>query len=205
VNRTKPLWTRGLRLYRDAEGEAGAAVPWPEPDLPAVGFLHAWSRFRSLSDPECFAIYWVRETASAIRPLESPPLVAAEDHTLTVVREFRRVPLDASGLGLMLFTARAGDAARLIATLAHWAERALSTFQPAYLLLAHSLEQPRVSTLLAGVHERRALQWARPSPFSVDLVLPEVGPLLESEPERYVYCPEMTATPALRLVSPHAV
>ena len=205
MNRTKPLCTRGLRLYREADDAAGTTVSGPEPDLPAVGFLHAWSRFRSVSDPECFAIYWVRETAPTIRPLAAPPLVATEDHTLTVVREFRRVPLDASGLALMLFTARSGDAARLIATLAHWAERALSTFQPAYLLLAHSLEQPRVSALLAGVHERRALQWARPSPFSVDLVLPEVGPLLESEPERYAYCPETTAAPALRLVSPHAV
>ena len=72
----------------------------------------------------------------------------------------------------------------MVGTLAHWAERALSTYQPAYLLLAHSLEQPRVSALLAAVHEGRALAWARP--FSVEAILPEVRPGLEEEPERYV-------------------
>lgn len=178
VPHTRPLWIRELRLYN-----ALHALPAPGADVEPP---HARSRFRSLADPDRLAEYVVRDASRA----PEPPLGAVEDHTLAVVREFRRVPLDASGLALMLFTARPGHAARLIATLAHWVERALSAFQPAYLLLARSLEQPGVSVLLAGVHERRALQHARPSPFSVALVLPEVAPLLGASPERYAYCPE---------------
>lgn len=203
MSRVRPLWIRDLRLYRLTE------VPEDEPgwypgDGESAPVPHARSRFRSVEDPECFALYSVRDVPLAGRALD-PPLQPSEDHTLVVVREFRRVPLEASGLALILFTARAGAAARVIATLAHWAERAVSTYQPAYLLLAHSLEQPRVSALLTGVHERRALQWANACPFSVDLVLPEVDPLLESPPERYVYYPEEAVTTLPRAVSPYAV
>lgn len=138
-------------------------------------------------------------------PALQPPF-AAEDHTLVVVREFRRVPLDASGLGLMTLMARAGRAARVIATLAHWMERAVSAYQPAYLLLAHSREHPCLSTLLAGVHERRAFEWARSSPLSVDPLLRELESLLEEAPARYAYwsrgAPAAAAPP---LISPYAV
>lgn len=146
----------------------------------------------------------MRDAAGDGRLPAASPLVA-EDHTLVVVREFRRVPLDASGLGLMLFSARPGHAARLIATLAHWVERALSVYHPSYLLLARSLEQPRISVLLAGVHEGRALQGAHPGAFSVEPLLSELAPLLDGEPERYAYCPEETDSAPSHTVSPHAV
>jgi hypothetical protein len=44
--------------------------------------------------------------------------------------------------------------------------------------------------LLTGVRERRALQSGRLSPFSVDLILPELMPLLETVPEHYAYWPD---------------
>jgi hypothetical protein len=109
------------------------------------------------------------------------------------VREFRRVPLDASGLALVVFAVRPGRAAQVIATLAHWAERAVSLYQPRDLLLARSLERPGLSVLITGVRERRALEGLRPSPFSLDPVLPEVAPFLAGPPERYRYCPEVVA------------
>lgn len=199
VHRTRPLCIRELRLYHAAPPRATGATTWAHDPAP----LHARSWFRSLTEPDRFAEYSVRAGAGAL--VTEPPQLAAEDHTLAVVREFRRVPLDASSLALMLFVAQPGRAARLIATLAHWAEEALSTYQPAYMLLARSLEQPGVAALLAGVHERRALQWARPSPFSVALVLPEVAPLLEVPPERYAYWPDTTPAARLRTVSPYAV
>jgi hypothetical protein len=192
----RPLWTRALTLYRDGPAIADAA--WH----PAIGdplgpHLHARSRFRSSDDPDCFALYSVRDAAGLGFPAVQGPV---EEHTLIVVREFRRVPLDASGLGLMLFAASPGRAARVIAALAHWVERAVSVFQPNYLLLAHSLEHPSVAALLAGVHAPTALQAAGPTALSLDTVLPEIGPLLEGPPDRYVYCPEEAAALLPRLV-----
>lgn len=206
MHRMRPLWIRGLRLYRSGDPTAGDDVGlWPG-DEEREPLPHVRSRFRSVDDPECFALYSVRDVPLLGHAAQPMQLLPTEDHTLIVVREFRRVPLEASALALMIFTARVGAAARVIATLAHWAERAVSTYQPAYLLLAHSLEQPKVSALLTGVHERRALQWARACPFSVDLVLPEVGPLLDAAPEHYAYCPEEEALAALpRAVAPYAV
>jgi hypothetical protein len=181
VDHSGSLWIRELRL---AHGLDVARLAWDRGEAPA----HARSRFRSVTEPDRFAQYSVRD-ASAERAVE-PTRSDVQDHTLAVVREFRRVPLDASGLALMLFRARPGQAAPLIAALAHWVERALSTYQPAYLLLARSLEEPSLAALLAGVHERRALQAARPSALSVALVLPEIVPLLEAEPWRYAYYPD---------------
>ncbi|MGH7390033.1 MAG: hypothetical protein ACREM3_11350 [Candidatus Rokuibacteriota bacterium] len=195
----RPLWIRELRLYRAAPPRATVSTAWAHDPAPP----HVRSRFRSLTEPERFAEYSVRAHGGVLAT--EPPRLAGDDHTLAVVREFRRVPLDASSLALMLFVAQPGRAARLIATLAHWAEEALSAFQPAYMLLARSLEQPCVSALLAGVHERRALQWARPSPFSVSLVLPEVTPLLAAPPERYAYCPDTAPAALSRTISPYAV
>ena len=156
--------------------------PLPEPG-PQVQ-----TRLQSTSGPECFALYSVRDGSGPGRGAK-PPWLAVANHTLVAVREFRRVPLDASALALLLFTARTSAAVRVIAR------------------LAHSLEQPQTSVVLAAVHEGRALQWARPSPLSLDSVLPEVRPWLDAEPERYVYCPESVESPAVTppLLSPFAV
>src|SRR6266478_5723358 len=102
--------------------------------------------------------------------------------------------------------ARAGYSAPLLAALAHFVERAVSVYQPAYLLLAHSLEQPRISTLMMGVHECAALAAANPTAFSVEELLPELEPLLMVRPEWFGYCPELEAqTVTSSLVSPYAV
>jgi hypothetical protein len=93
----------------------------------------------------------------------------------------------------------------VLAALAHFVERAVSAYQPAYLLLAHSLEQPRLSTLMMGVHECAALAAASPAAFSVDLLLPELAPLLGERPEWFTYCPEVEAETLTSLVSPYAV
>jgi hypothetical protein len=197
--RIQPLWTRDLCLYRASAGHAiaGRARARAEPDERP----HVRSRFRSVSDPERFALYTMRETAGGAAGDTRPG--GAEHHTLVVVREFRRVPLDASALALLLFTARSGGVARVIAALAGWVERAVSSNDPSYLLLAHSREQPSLSALLAAVHEGRALQAGRPSPFVLGWMLGEVRPWLAAEPDRYAYCPE--ATPAAAALAPDAV
>ncbi len=207
MSTTRPLWTRGLRLYdvaRDVTANAG--VP-------------ARSRFQSVEDPERFAMYFVHEGIATARPAPfgapgATPFVAAapaafkvggDEHTLMVVREFRRVPLEASALALAVFTARAGRAASLVAALAHFAERAVSAYQPAYLLLAHSLERPRTVVLITGVHERAALMAMKPSAFSIDMLLPEIQPFLATGPEWYAYRPEADVVACGGAVSPHAV
>jgi hypothetical protein len=197
VQPVRPFCVRDLRLYR-TEAES----PWLTVAEDDATGLHVRSRFRSLSDPGSAALYSMRD-ASGAHDVGDPLPSSAESHTLVVVREFRRVPLDASTLRLMLFIAGEGCAPRVIGTLAHWAERAVSAYQPAYLLLAHSLEQPRVTALLAAVHEGRALAWARP--FSAESILPDVRPWLEEEPERYVYWPEERRARRVRLLAPHAV
>jgi hypothetical protein len=192
---------RELSLYRDRVPPVdGLAADGGRPGIR----VHARSYFRNLHEPGCFALYSVSAVGPGGGVPSSLPPFAAEDHTLVVVREFRRVPLDASGLGLMTFTARAGRAARVIATLAHWVEGAVSAYQPAYLMLAHSHEQPSLSALVAGVHERRAFEWARSSPLSVDPVLGELESLLEEAPARYAYWRDgaLAAPPP---ISPYAV
>ena len=165
--------------------------------------IHARSRFRSQTDSTRLALYTVHD-AEAWTPAT---LVGGPgDHTLIVVREFRRVPLHASALAMLLLTARPGYSAPVLAALAHFVERAVSVYQPAYLLLAHSLEQPRVSTLMMGVHECAALAAASPAAFSVEGLLPELEPHLLLRPEWFSYCPELEAqTLTSRLVSPYAV
>lgn len=192
---------RGLRLYPTLAARAQGVGADSGDDLMDAR-VHARSRFRSLGDPSRFALYTVHDVDAW-----SPPTPARDpgDHTLIVVREFRRVPLHASALALLLFSARPGYAAPVLAALAHFVERAVSMYQPAYLLLAHSLEQPRLSALMLGVHECTALQSARATTFSVDALLPEVEPLLLSRPEWYTYCPEMEAETVTSLVSPYAV
>lgn len=188
----RPAWTRGLTLFE-----------MPAPRLPAVDHdgdarVAVRSRFRSVNDPRRFALYSVEERARS-----GPAL--CNDHTLLVVREFRRVPLLASTLALTVFTARAGQVAPVIATLALFAERAVSLFQPSYLLLARSLEQPPVAVVVTGVHEGAALQAARSTAFSFERLLPELSPMLAREPEDYVYDAGAQVSGFTSLVSPHAV
>jgi hypothetical protein len=191
VVKTRPLWMRGLRLYDiDMDVSAGDTV-------------HACSRFRSVDDPDRFALYFVHEGTPPAATLSST--AEADEHTLMVVREFRRVPLHASALALTVFTARPGRSASLVAALAHFAERAVSAYQPAYLLLAHSLEAPSTVVLITGVHERAALQEMRPNAFSIDLLLPEIQPLLADDPEWYAYCPDTDLFEVGAAVSQHAV
>jgi hypothetical protein len=193
---------RGLRLYqslspgpREVLGASDRAEDLLDPRI------HARSRFQSVAEPERYAIYTVHDT-EAWAPGDGR---APGEHSLVVVREFRRVPLHASALGLLLLTARAGEAAAVVAALAHFVERAVSIYQPAYLLLAHSRETPRLSVLMLGVHQCTALQAAGATAFSVDTLLPELEPLLTTSPEWFTYCPEPEATSVTTLVSPYAV
>jgi hypothetical protein len=195
----RPTRTRGLSFYRlpggRARRKATAALDDPFDDL-----IHARSRFQSTADADLFALYAVHELG-ATPPLEA---TASAHHTLMVVREFRRVPLDASALALVLFRARAGCAAQAIAIVAHWAERAVSLAEPAYLLVAHSREEPRLIALLTGVHECEAFTGLRSTAFSVDSLLPDAGPLLMGDPEWYAYCAPHVAQ-RHRQISPSAV
>jgi hypothetical protein len=193
---------RGLRLYQSLRPGQREVLSVNDPvDELLDPRIHARSRFQSVGEPERYALYTVHDT-EAWAPAEGR---APGEHTLVVVREFRRVPLHASALGLLLLTARAGSAAAVVAALAHFVERAVSTYQPAYLLLAHSLETPRLSVLMLGVHECAALQAAGATAFSVDRLLPELEPLLTTAPEWFSYCPEPEAQSVTTLVSPYAV
>jgi hypothetical protein len=163
------------------------------------GHVHARSRFQSRRHPERFAVYAVHEPGESF--VEMPG-----DHTLVVVREFRRVPLHASALAMVIFAARLGSEGKVVATLAHYAERALSLYQPPYLLLARSLEQPGITMLLTGVQADAMLDSGIATAFSVDHVLPELAPLLAGEPEHYAYSPEVEAESELfSVVSRYAV
>ena len=191
--RTTPSWIRGLRLYRASE--AAHALSAADDSMPIDGRVHARSRFRSTRHPERFAVYSLHECG----PVEPQ---GPRDHELVVVREFRRVPLHASTLGLLLFIARAGREAAVVAALAHFAERAVSVYQPPYLLLARSLEQPGISLLLAGVHAGAMLDGGLAAPFSVEGLLPEIAPLLATAPEWYTYSPSPARDSMLSRVSP---
>ena len=200
--RTRPVWMRGLRLYQTTRPGQHDLLGGNDPvDELLDPRIHARSRFQSVGEADRYALYTVHDTETwALADGRAPG-----EHTLAVVREFRRVPLHASALGLLLLTARAGAAAAVVAALAHFVERAVSTYQPAYLLLAHSLESPRLSILMLGVHECSALQAAGSTAFSVDPLLPEVEPLLATAPEWFSYCPEPEAQTVTTLVSPYAV
>jgi len=189
VQRTRTAWIRGLRLYRlapDAMREGSE-----DPAGLSDGNVHARSRFRSVRHPERLAVYSLHEPCDALA-LDVPD--GPGDHHLIVVREFRRVPLQASTLGLLLFAARAGCEAQVVATLAHFTERALSVYQPPYLLLARSREQPGISVLLAGVRAEAMLESASASTLSVEALMPELMPLLAAEPEWYAYTPDPAPT-----------
>ena len=182
MHTSRAFWIRTLRL---ADAPTATLVA-DELDADPGAYVHARSRFRSVLDPERVALYAVQDAhgrlvLDALRPGEGA------EHTLGVVREFRRVPLDASALALALFRARPGETAAVLATLAHFVERAVSRYQPAYVLLAHSREQPRLSVLLLGVDEVAALGSAVPEAFSVESLLPDLRPRLAAAPEWFTY------------------
>jgi hypothetical protein len=186
-----------LHLYDlDDEGVEIAGLAPVDPLLD--GRVPASSRFRSMADHCRFARYSVHDVdGDGHRPL------ARGEHTLVSVREFRRVPLNASSLALTVFTAQSGRAAPVVAVLADFVERAVGIYQPRYLLLARSLEDPRVSLLLTAVRDAAALSAAASAAFNMDPLLAELDPLLVDPPECYAYCPE--STPLTDAVSPYTV
>jgi hypothetical protein len=198
VLRVRSAWIRVLRLY--AAGDDGAEPPAGLVGSLLDGAVHARSRFRSTADHSRFAVYSVRNAAEIVRP----PARAGE-HTLVAVREFRRVPLDASSLALTVFTAWPAHAVQVVAALADFVERAVVAHQPGYALAAHSLAAPHTSLLLTAVQDALALGAAASAAFNLDPLLAELRPLLVSGPEYYVYCPEPAVTPVMGTVSPYAV
>jgi hypothetical protein len=201
--RSRSSWLRVLRLYDVSDDGAGPAMATVDEQLSLLDAgVHARSRFRSLGQPARFARYSVHTDSL-------PPLLLGterdREHTLVAVREFRRVPLAASSLAMTIFTAKPGRAVSVVAAIAHFVERAVDLYQPGYLLLAHSLEEPRISLLLMAVHDSAALGAGATAAFSLDALLPELAPLLASAPEHYGYCPEPEAVPLTGAVSPYAV
>ena len=197
VQHTRAAWIRGLRLYRQVAPPETALED--DAVTPLDACVHARSRFTSIEHPDRCAVYSVHE------PGTDDEMPGPGDHTLVAVREFRRVPLRASTLRLVIFVARAGAEAQALAILAHYAEHALSLYQPAYLLLARSFEAPGIIALLTGVQLSTALESSARCPFSVDALLPELMPLLAAEPEVYSYDPERQAEALVSAVSPYAV
>ena len=197
--RSRSSWLRVLRLYDVTDDGLTPALAGADEQISLLDArVHARSRFRSLGDPGRFALYSVHNGESApLLALAAPAAESEGEHTLVAVREFRRVPLAASSLALTIFTARHGRAAQLVAVIAHFVERAVDLYQPAYLLLAHSMEEPRTCLLLRAVEDSVA--------FSLDGLVAEVSPLLSREPEVYEYCPEETAEPLAGAVSRYAV
>jgi hypothetical protein len=102
---------RGLKLYR-AIGSADPRHGLEAGDDLLDPRIHARSRFRSQADPTRLALYTVHD-AEAWAPVAA--VSEPGDHTLIVVREFRRVPLHASALVMLLVTARAGCSAPVLA------------------------------------------------------------------------------------------
>jgi hypothetical protein len=204
--RPRSSWLRVLRLYETTDSYTPAAAIVDEQLTMLDARVHARSRFRSVGDPGRFALYSVHNGDSApLLALAAPSAESEGEHTLIAVREFRRVPLAASSLALTIFTARPGRAVQVVAALAHFVERAVDLYQPGYLLLAHSLEEPRTSLLLMAVHDSTALSAGATAAFSLDALMPELTPLLFRGPETFEYCPEPAAEPAIGAVSPYAV
>jgi hypothetical protein len=203
--RSRSSWLRVLRLY-EATNPLARAGAVDEQLAMLDARVHARSRFRSVGDPGRFALYSVHNGDSAtLLALAAPAAESEDEHTLVAVREFRRVPLAASSLAMTVFTARPGRAVQVVAAIAHFVERAVDLYQPGYLLLAHSLEEPRTCLLLMAVHDSAALGAAATAAFSLDGLMPEIMPLLARTPETYAYCPEPAIEPVIGAVSPYAV
>ena len=196
--RSRSIWVRVLQLY-DVDDDAPDPVVGQLEDALDVR-IHARSRFRSLARSSRFAFYSVHNAEGA----PGLPLSPGE-HTLIAVREFRRIPLDASALALTVFTARIGRAAPVVAALAGFVERAVNLYQPGYLLLAHSLEDPRTSLLLTAMRDSTRLGALAPATFHLDDVLVELAPVLAAPPESYEYCREPEAAMVAGPLSPYAV
>jgi len=204
--RSRSSWLRVLRLYDITDTLTPAEAARDEQLSLLDARVHARSRFRSVGDPGRFALYSVHNGESApLLALAAPAAESDGEHTLVAVREFRRVPLAASSLAMTVFTARPGRAVQVVAAIAHFVERAVDLYQPGYLLLAHSLEEPRTCLLLMAVHDSAALGAAATAAFSLDALLPELAPLLMRAPETYEYYPEPAAEPMAGAVSPYAV
>jgi hypothetical protein len=204
--RSRSSWLRVLRLYELSDGGYAPAAAMVDEQLALLDTgLHARSRFRSVRDPGRVALYSVHNNADGV----SPPLLGLPEregeHTMIAVREFRRVPLAASSLAMTVFTARPGRAVQVVAAIAHFVERVVDLYQPDYLLLAHSLEEPRTCLLLTAVHASAVLGVAATSAFGPQALLTELVPLLATPPEDYEYWPEPEALPVSGLVSPYAV
>jgi hypothetical protein len=189
--RSRSGWVRVLHFYELDEDDPDPVVGHLE-DLLLDVRVHARSRFRSLAHPARFAHYSVH---TAEGPPGLPP--GPGEHTLVAVREFRRVPLDASSLALAVFRAQGSRAVAVVAALADFVERAVGLYQPSYLLLAHSREDPRTSLLLTAVQA--------PAAFNLNEILSELTPMLRATPECFEYCPGPEAERVTGAVSPYAV
>lgn len=198
--RARSAWVRVLQLY-EVDDDSPHPLAGRIEDSLVDARVHARSRFRSVDDPSRFALYSVHNAAEGAPGLPLGP----DEQTLVAVREFRRVPLDASSLALTVFTARPGRAVSAVAALAGFVERAVGLYQPGYLLLARSLEDPRTSLLLTAVRDSILLGAAAPAAFSLNELLVELDPLLGAAPEYYEYCPEPEAASLTGAVSPYAV
>lgn len=187
-----PTRIRALCLYRR---DGGGRPSDPLGDFRLDTHVHACARFRSLEDPERGALYAVGETGPRVRPGQRAWTCRRRghvEHALIAVREFHRVPLRASSLALTLFAARPGRAVSVVATLACFIERAVDSYRPGYLLLAYSMREPWVSMLLTSLRGTQG--------FSLEELRAEVGPLLQTPPERYApdFSSVLTSAP-----SPH--
>jgi hypothetical protein len=203
VFHARSIWTRGLTFWEPTLDLPGDAVSVALPaELPEGSSPYARSRFRSRANARRFALYSMAEMPD---PGSVLVRLGSDDHSLVVVREFRRVPLFAASLSLAVFTARPGRAAEALAALAHFVERAVSRWEPAYLMLARSEEQPNLSVLLAGVPDTRALAGPAPAPFRLDGLMPELEPLLAGDPEIFDYYRAERMEELVALVAPRAV
>jgi hypothetical protein len=196
MSRSRPAWVRVLRFYEVGDEGAG----FRPVDALLEGQVHARSRYRSVADDSRLAVYSVYNAADV-----PAGAFGLDEHVLVGVREFRRVPLDASSLGLMLFTARPARAVQVVAALAEFVEHAVVAYQPGYALVAHLLAAPHTSLLLTAVQDATALGEAASAAFNLDRLLAELDPLLDTAPECYAYCPEAAPVPAVGVVSPYAV
>src|SRR5438128_1873450 len=86
--RTRPVWMRGLRLYRSM-ASAGPLDGIAVADDLFDARVHARSRFRSEDDLTRFAVYTVHDAKAWAPPT---PVSEPGDHTLIAVREVRRRP-----------------------------------------------------------------------------------------------------------------
>jgi hypothetical protein len=161
----RPIATDEVRtaLLRALSGQSGS-----------LSGLSAVSLFQGSEHHDHLALYTGWEDAAAraegldgalgvrLDPLMSrtllfPPL----DHTLKMIREYRRLPLDETVLGLSALQAKRGRAADLTAALSRVVEQGIGLFSPSYLLFAHSQEVPDFHVIVVGVREVEALEGYR--------------------------------------------